>query len=665
LTTLIDAASRLPGFPTTRLQSYLFAATAAEMVENFPLKKMRLRPDQLRELTRDELFIRLIQQRPQLCQYREADTSIGQVLQGLRILGLDRVQDEEINDTQISYAHTLDQLLDSWSYWGRHFALLSTIPLHGRRLGWTRIAYAREHLIQDSGEPYHDSPLSQIIRWGVFLYEHRLELGLKNPRPMELRAFQGNGPQAFAVEYFRSHPLEGNLAETEALFLALLQARSHLLQEYESRLRPEGETESAEGASTSPALSLRLTLQAFGEAMSQPPEGSLLAFAGTVDVILSRWRQWSDCLRILFRLPRHDRTFSRMEYAAMHLRQSDGSMFSESTLQALIRWGTFLWEHHDVLGLPEPSRGDPLFPVPPDLAIYEFYEGREIERRMAQAARRTQHEVEKVLSVFLDVRPELEAEIARNPEFAGEFAGGVSLTRMASVYLNRNQENHPNLLRAAAIVDQILERWDAWRGHFHALSRIPAASREAYIGRRLSEIPEGERRIWASFGIWLWENQETFALPGQNDPLEIASDVPPVLLDVVAEIKGLRLPKRAALFLEDRIPKVANAMLGLRRQISERGGGEVAFQTLYEWTGYYHGRSVPAFQEAMALIDDMMNHWNFWSTHLPQIVSQRDGAAADYLGKYLRGVVPNQLSHYRLLGNWIWVNREALGLRGA
>jgi hypothetical protein len=67
----------------------------------------------------------------------------------------------------------------------------------------------------------------------------------------------------------------------------------------------------------------------------------------------------------------------------------------------------------------------------------------------------------------------------------------------------------------------------------------------------------------------------------------------------------------------------------------------------------------------MAVVDEMVGNWSFWSQHIPQIIGTSESAAAAYLGKYLHRAASDKLGRYRIMGEWVWRNREALGLPAA
>lgn len=657
--TLIMALAHRRGFPREKEQTFLYAAAGADVVDALPLGKLRLQPDQLRDLTRDQVFIRLLKLRTIFPKHREGSTSIGQVLQGLRIRGLERVKDGEIDEAVVGNAFVLQKLVERWPQWGSHFSFLSTIAPNNRLLGWSRIVYAREYFRKSDGASYADPTLSQYVRWGVFLYEHREALGLGDPLPISPRVLASSSARAGLVEYFKEHPLGEDVVEIESLILNLLGARADYL-------------EAAELAPGAEAPSLRTAASAYYESLGREAERSTIVFAASVDMVMQRWAEWAPLMRVLARLPKHNRLFSRTEFAASHLRQADGGTFSDSALQNFIRWGALLWQHREAFGLPE---GGPLpagIALPPDLAVHEFLERRGTEMRLPERkARWSRSGSEEVLSALLRFRPELETEIQADPDFRDSFAGGVAVRRMVAAYLRGRGETNPPLERDAGIVDALLARWNEWQAHFRLLNLIPDEGRGVYTERHFPDYPKGTGRHGFRWGTWLWRNREDFRLaplPPEASPLE------PFLIELVGEeIKGLRIPRRIFRPSREHVVQVADAMLRLRSRLAEQmpppvifpEGQNLSFADLYEWSTYFTGRSLPTFREAMATVDEMLRDWHFWSLHASRLHGLSETEGIRYLRPAFPDVAGEKISRFLMLRPWIQRHERELFLRSA
>ncbi|HKY62731.1 MAG TPA: hypothetical protein VJR29_04855 [bacterium] len=349
LSTLTDAMQWHPHFPKAQLQSYSMVAGANDFVGALPLGRLRLDIPELRELSLEQVYLRLLHLKPALIGGNGEPVTIGYILSGLRCHGLDRVRDLKVNDSAIQNAYVIDFVQDRWKAWGEHFHNLSLIPKHLEGddvvAGWRRPAYAKAHLLKENGEPYSDSRLSNFVRWGVFLWEHREALSLGRPDRVEVREAPSEGNSALR-EFLSPYWDRLRKKEPEDFLQSMLELRQKFRETH------------AEFPSL-PAM-----VSSFYRAHRQGDPGSVLNYAQQVDGILRRWHDWADHFQRIASLPRWKRSPepNRSRYAAENLKRENGESFSQSTLNGLVRWGVWLWENRQRIGM---SRGTTIAPPRP------------------------------------------------------------------------------------------------------------------------------------------------------------------------------------------------------------------------------------------------------------------------------------------------------------
>ncbi len=353
LGTLTDAMQWHPDFPASQHQTYSMVAGASDFVGALSRRRLRLGIPELRELSIEQIYLRLLHLKPALIGGTGEPVGIGYLMTGLRCHGLDRVRDGAVNDSVIGNAYVIDFVQDRWKEWGGHFRNLSLIPKYlegdGEVAGWRRPGYARTHLLKEDREAYSDSRLSTFVRWGVFLWEHREALSLERPLPVKV-AEPASGGNSALREFLA--PYWDRLREKAPE--DFLQSMLELRQKFRE-IRNPGQGEEAP--------SLPAMVMAFYRAHRHGDPGSVLNYAQQIDGILRRWNEWSDHFQRISSLPRwKSQGLSRSEYAAENLRRENGEGFSRSALNGVIRWGVWLWGNRQRLGL---SRGTTMAPPPP------------------------------------------------------------------------------------------------------------------------------------------------------------------------------------------------------------------------------------------------------------------------------------------------------------
>ncbi|MCE9624227.1 MAG: hypothetical protein K8R69_02050 [Deltaproteobacteria bacterium] len=364
LGTLIDALRWHPDFPLSRLQQYKMAGGASDFVGRLNLEKLRLDPGSLRTLTLEQVFLRLLHLRPVLLGESGDPVGIGYVLMGLRSHGVRKVRGGEINDSALTHAHVLDYAYQNWTRWGGHFRNLSALPKNGEgagvRAGWTRPRYAQRYLVKDSGEPYSYSYVSNVVRWGEFLYEHREALALPPPEAVDVPPLLSTR-RSRLMSFLEPHwdALRTRRQSPEDFLEELAGLRQEFLETPENgEAVPPGEP----GEPPSLNMMVHSMFQAKGEERSR----TLEVYAATVDTILQRWSEWRSHFRRLDAIPptpAQQASRSRYQYAEAHLRQSNGESYSKNTLGFLLRWGSWVWAHRSLLGL---RGGESTIPPPQD-----------------------------------------------------------------------------------------------------------------------------------------------------------------------------------------------------------------------------------------------------------------------------------------------------------
>ncbi len=340
LSTLIEALRWHPDFPRSRQQQYMMVASAREMVGRLPLRRLRLQLKDLRELTRDQVFLRLLKLRMIINLHQGNEVGIGYVLMGLRARGLKNFKDLPVNDSAIQHAFAVDLVRARWEAWGPHIRVLQTIPKKGsgepNLTNWTRARYGREFLLDESGKQLSDSYVSNMMRWGDFLWEHRQALELPTPKSLNLEA----PPSALAeriLEFLKPYRREFRGAKHEALFLRLLQLRPKLTQDL---------GESREAVEISLFRLTELAQKTGDEKLNR----TSLVYAAAVDRVLEKWEDWKGPLGSPKLLEAKGE--EALRFARPLIRQANGEAYADNTLNALLRWGRFLWRNRRRLKLP-------------------------------------------------------------------------------------------------------------------------------------------------------------------------------------------------------------------------------------------------------------------------------------------------------------------------
>jgi hypothetical protein len=354
LSTLIDALQWRPDFPNSLHQNYSMVAGASDFVGRLPRGRLRINVPQLSKLTPEQIYLRLLHLKPALRGEDGEAVSIGYLLMGLHSHGLGRVRSGRINESTIQNAYVIDMVLGRWRDWGNHFRNLSQIPKYGEGdghlAGWRRPGYSRVYLLKENGQPYSDSRLSTMVRWGTFLWEHREALSLPTPQAVKVESLM---PQQGSLlrDYLRPHWTRLKNAAPEDFFQAILEMRQ-AFRDTQSQLRQESAGQ--EGPSV-PSM-----VNAFYKAQGKEPNGSLMTHAHQVEAILRRWTEWGQHFRRIADLPtRRSQGFSRSEYATEHLLRENGESFSRNTINNIVRWGLWLWEHRSDIRFPTPSASVP------------------------------------------------------------------------------------------------------------------------------------------------------------------------------------------------------------------------------------------------------------------------------------------------------------------
>ena len=345
LTTLLDALSWHPEFPRKKSHHIKIIAGSHDYVGTLPLEKMRLTVPCLETLEREQVLIRLLKLRP-LFQGEDGSThGIGYVLMGLYARGLYRFKDFVINDSLIQYVHALDFVWQNWECWAPHIANLAKIdPDGGTTEGWTRVGYARKFLTKEGGGHYSDAYLGLLIRAGMFLWENSTAFPLKRPKAAHVPGvFSGIRTQL--IEYLKSYSRGLKSWKVRTVLYDLLAFRAKFLHS----MREIG--------SDSP--SMKVMVAAFFKARKERIEGTLETYAGQIDKVLGRWREWEKYFKEISQKSRKE----GYKFAEINLRDSDQKAFEEPALKRLIRWGIWLWKNQAEFGL-----SDETFPevrVPP------------------------------------------------------------------------------------------------------------------------------------------------------------------------------------------------------------------------------------------------------------------------------------------------------------
>jgi len=357
LATLVEALQWHPDFPSGQLQKYKMVASAGDYVGALSTKRLRLDGEDLRELSFEQVLLRILHLRPALIGAEGEPMGIGYILMGLRSHGTRYLKDGEINETAITQAYALDFAHERWDRWGGHFRNLAELPRRGdgagAYLGWTRPTYARRFLTRENGESYSTSYLSGLVRWGEFLWEHRKALNLPEPGRIEVPPLDSTRRSrlfAFLASHWDS--LTKHRDAPEALFQRLLELRDEFRRNGDAV--PEVSGEPREGPS------LRIMVASVFQSRGKPIPRTLEVYAAMVDKVLQHWPEWRRHFRRLSELPRH-RTAgqSRLDYAVAHLRQGNGETYSTTNLSGLIRWGTWVWNNRGSLGLRDGSSTQP------------------------------------------------------------------------------------------------------------------------------------------------------------------------------------------------------------------------------------------------------------------------------------------------------------------
>lgn len=358
LSTLIDALQWHPSFPRSLHQTYSMVGGASDFVGALSRRRLRIEIPQLRELDPEQIFLRLLHLKPALRGADGEPVSIGYMLMGLHSHGLDRVRNGRINESAIQSAYAIDMALERWNEWGGHYRNLSLIPKHregvGELAGWRRPGYARVHLLKENGEPYSDSRLSTIARWGTFLWEHREALSLPTPQPVSFASLlPSRGP---ALHDFLMPYWERLREKTPEDFMrSMLEIR----QKYR-----ETQAELRQAAADGEAPSVLSMIAAFYKTHGAEIPGSIRTYAHQVDAILRRWNEWSEHFRRIATLPtRRSQGYSRIEYASENLKRENGESFSRDSLNNIVRWGVWIWENRGDIQFPKGS-----IPPPPPAA---------------------------------------------------------------------------------------------------------------------------------------------------------------------------------------------------------------------------------------------------------------------------------------------------------
>lgn len=360
---LVEAVSWHPAFPRKKIIEFMFAAGAGDFVEDLPLEDLGISPLRLKKLKRDAAYLRLLRIKPRLPQSEASreENSLGYILEGLKVLGLDNFKDVELNSATLAYAYSLEQALRRWDDWGPHFATLAKIPKRGKVKGWNRIAYARKHMFKENGGTYHDNRLHELGRWGVFLFRHHRRIGLKTPAPLPL-APNRSDLQVRIAERFPKVVKEWDFSKPEEVLRGLLQLRPQLMEEIMGK-GPEA------GGAGSPDWSLDLLVKSLRFLRKGSRWHSLEIYARAVDLALKHWNHWAGHFQKLSHLPfrsTKSEESSRLEYAQEHLKYPDGSPVRGNTLINVVRWGSWLYENRNQLPLPLKNPNSSV-PPPPTL----------------------------------------------------------------------------------------------------------------------------------------------------------------------------------------------------------------------------------------------------------------------------------------------------------
>lgn len=354
LSTLVDALQWHPDFPGTLHQTYSMVAGASDFVGGLSRRRLRIDVAQLRPLTPEQIYLRLLHLKPALRGETGDPISIGYLLMGLHSHGLAKVREGRINESTIQNAYAIDMALDRWNEWGGHYRNLSLIPKYGEGdgelAGWRRPGYTRVYLLKDNGQPYSDSRASTIARWGIFLWEHREALSLEPPLPVSVENLLPNRGSPLR-DFLRPHWERVKDLAPEEFLQSILEMRQSF-REAQAELRG--------GAADVEGPSVAATVTAFYKAQGVEPNGSLMTHAHQVDAILRRWGEWSQHFRSIADLPtRRSQGFSRSEYAAENLKRENGESFSRNSINSIMRWGLWLWQLRSRLQFPKNSGSIP------------------------------------------------------------------------------------------------------------------------------------------------------------------------------------------------------------------------------------------------------------------------------------------------------------------
>jgi len=310
------------------------------------------------ELTREEFFLKLLELKIEIQKISKDKINLAFVLRGLRKHQLKDLKDASVNDALIKEANSLNAAVERWSKLGPYFQNLAQMPLKGNYQGWTRHEYAAEYLRQPNGKEYSYPNVSQLTRWGVFLFRHHDRLGLQTPKVISIE-----GPPHEALRNYQGlRPLikRLNASNIESGLKTLL----------ESKPKIEEET----GVSWSLRdLLLKLQRSGLKGFRGKALTSTAFSYASQIDRIIKRWSEWGPIFANLAIIPKNKSRsgWTRSDYARVNILQEGKKPYTETSLKNIVRWGLFLIKNHKRFNLPwvKPSslkpRIDTLLPEKP------------------------------------------------------------------------------------------------------------------------------------------------------------------------------------------------------------------------------------------------------------------------------------------------------------